>query len=131
MPDRLPERPPAPPADATRDITLPPLPDRPGPAVRPEWATYLPPAPAAQEEPAPPSTGPRSPYDLPTDRLSPSRPVDRSTTLSFTPPPPVQLLKVSVGPSRRSRWLWALAVVVPLLVLVGAGGWLLVLLYGG
>lgn len=138
-----------PPADATRDIRLPPVADRPGPAVRPEWAPYVPapqasphqvPAapPAAQVplvvEPAQgeraPEPEPHQPHDPPTDRLAAPPDRARSTTLAFQPPPPVQLLKVSVGPSRRSGWLWALAIIVPLLIILGSGLWLVLLFYG-
>ena len=144
-----------PPADATRDIRLPPVADRPGPAVRPEWAPYVPapqesphPTTAAQAPPAPPvvqsapveqARGPEQarepeqprPHDPPTDRLAAPHDRPRSTTLAFQPPPQVQLLKVSVGPSRRSGWLWALAIIVPLLVILGSGVWLVLLFYGG
>ena len=176
MPDRSPDGPRAggwvpPPADPTRDITLPPLPDRPAPTVPPEWAPYVPaegaapgfrsaePEPRVQPEPRvePESRvepGPRveprtdvaprepgmplkgsasqGPYEPPTDRFAGGQVPARSATLAFQPPPPVQLLKVSVGARRRSgRWLWALAILVPLLVIVGSGIWLLVLFYGG
>ena len=134
-----------PPADATRDIRLPPVPDRPAPAVRPEWASYVPqpaasappshePEPAAQqtqETQARTPEQPRRPHDLPTDRLAAPQDQSRSSTLAFQPPPPVQLLKVSVGPSRRSGWLWAVAILVPLLIIIGSGIWLVVLFYGG
>jgi hypothetical protein len=131
MPDRSPDRPlpgpdVPPPADATRDITLPPLPDRPGPAVRPEWASYVPATPPADDA----APAQRSALEPPTDRFPP-RPEHRSSTLAFQPPPPVQLLKVSVGPRRRAGWLWVVAVLVPLLVIVASGVWLLVLFYGG
>ncbi len=141
-----------PPADPNRDIRLPPLPDRPAPAVRPEWAAYVPapqPAPPAQVgtdapvtpapvTPAPVTTGAAGPpparptHDLPTDRLASPHDRPRSSTLSFQPPPPVQLLKVSVGANpRRGRWLWALVILVPLAIIIGSGTWLLVLFYGG
>lgn len=149
MPDRFPDGPRPgdwvpPPADATREITLPPMPDRPGPAVRPEWASYVPapqhaPPTVAPHEPGPAAPEaeagadrPRRPHDLPTDRLAGPLDRARSSTLAFQPPPPVQLLKVSVGPSRRSgRSLWAVAILVPLLIILGSGVWLVVLFYGG
>ena len=138
MPDRSPDgtspdgRVP-PPADRTRDITLPPLPDRPAPAVPPEWAPYVtaPQETRSEQPPEPPREGPERSYDPPTDRLA-GRDAARSTTRTFQPPPPVQLLKVSVGARRRrGRWLWALAILLPLLVIAGSGIWLLVLFYGG
>ena len=158
MPDRSPDGPRprgwvAPPADPTRDIRMPPLPDRPAPAVRPEWAPYVPAsgwsaaatpgqeAAAPRDDGAPPpatagldadGTEPsRRQHDLPTDRLASPRPPGRSTTLSFEPPPPVQLLKVSVGPRpRQGRWLWVLAILLPLLVIAGSGIWLFLEFYG-
>ena len=130
-----------PPADPTRDIRLPPLPDRPAPAVRPEWVPHVPapqepqaapPAQPAAEPPREVTRPPRGPHDLPTDRLAARHDQSRSTTLAFQPPPPVQLLKVSVGARpTRGRWLWALAILLPLLVIIGSGIWLFVLFYGG
>ncbi len=146
MPDRSPDRtqPGAwvpPPADATRDIKLPPLPGRPAPAVPPGWSGYVPSADArpAQQAAAPAAGPTASPdgerplpeLDRPTDRLPGPQDRGRSSTLQFSPPPPVQLLKVSVVPRRRSRWLWAVLIVLPLLVIAGAGIWLFVLLNGG
>jgi hypothetical protein len=139
MPDRSPDRtqPGAwvpPPADATRDIKLPPLPGRPAPAVPPGWSGYVPAGeqPPASEPAAPPEAErPDTRFDLPTDRLPGPQDRARSSTLQFSPPPPVQLLKVSVVPRRRSRWLWAVLIVLPLLVIAGAGIWLFVLLNGG
>ena len=144
-----------PPADATRDIRLPPVADRPGPAVRPEWAPYVAASPksthqapvpqTAQAPPvvdqAPPVIQPApveqarepeqaQPHDPPTDRLAAPHDRARSSTLAFQPPPQVQLLKVSVRPSRRSGWLWALAIIVPLLIILGSGLWLVLLFYG-
>lgn len=150
MPDRSPDGPQPggwvpPPADATRDITLPPLPDRPAPAVRPEWAPYVPPpgptAPAQQDGAEPQADAeatradaapPRSPYDLPTDRFAPRGDHARSRTLAFQPPSQVQLLKVSVGARRRrGRWLWVVAILVPLLIILGSGVYLFLMFYGG
>ena len=158
-----------PPAEATREITLPPMADRPGPAVRPEWASYVPAPPQAPStptaqpelpqqpppfQPQPPQQAPQAPpaplgvepapiehvtapeqphrpHDPPTDRLVAPQEQRRSSTLSFQPPPQVQLLKVSVGPSRRSGWIWAIAILVPLLIILGSGIWLVLLFYGG
>ncbi len=147
MPDPSPDGPrpggwAPPPADPTRDIRLPPLPDRPAPAVRPEWLSHVPApqespsGPAAQPAAEPPREAPgpprRSSHDLPTDRLAARQDQARSTTLAFQPPPPVQLLKVSVGARRtRGRWLWALAILLPLLIIIGSGVWLFVVFYGG
>jgi hypothetical protein len=123
MPERSPERPPAAPRDdGTRDIRLPPLPDRPAPAVPPEWASYVP----AGESP-PPTAGPPPQVDEPTDRLGSSPRPGREHTMAFTPPPPLQLLKVSVTPRRRrtSRILWTLFVLI-LAVIIASGVYLVV-----
>lgn len=140
MPDRSPDGLPPdgrvpPPADPTRDIALPPLPDRPAPAVRPEWAPYVPAPQGTRAEPPAveqPREGAGRSYDLPTDRLAGRDERGRPTTLAFQPPPPVQLLKVSVGARRRrGRWLWVLAILLPLVVIAASGIWLLVFFYGG
>lgn len=136
MSDRSPEPPHTQPrADPTRDIRLPPLPDRPAPAVPAEWASYVPPADATPTG-APPDgaraaaprrdgAAPRHQVDEPTDRLASPSDRSRDRTLSFTPPPSVQLLKVSVTPRRRrsSRVLWAL-VLLTLAVIVACGVYL-------
>lgn len=123
MPDPSPERPPIPPDQATRDIRLPPLPGRPPPEVRSEWTSYVP-----AERTAPAEERPSRPEgEGPTDKLpAPSDPA-RNRTLSFQPPPSVQLFKVSVTPRRR-RWtgrvLWILFFLI-VAVLVACGVWLL------
>jgi hypothetical protein len=65
--------------------------------------------------------------DEPTDRLGSSRSPSREHTLAFTPPPSVQLLKVSVTPRRRrtSRILWTLFVLI-LALIVASGVYLVV-----
>jgi hypothetical protein len=162
MPERSPDRPPtAPRADATRDIRLPPLPDRPAPAVPQEWSSYVPAAPAlsdppagatavrpstaeaptaeaptaeaptaegptAEAPPAPVAAPPRS-VDEPTDRHPADHPL-RQSTRAFTPPPSVQLLKVSVTPRRRitTKVLWTL-IILTLAVIIACGVYLVVL----
>jgi hypothetical protein len=150
MSERSPERPPtAPRADVTRDIRLPPLPDRPAPAVPPAWSSYLPAAPAdpapaapaagatavgaapAPEPPAAPhiDAAPPGSVDEPTDRLaSPSDSALRQSTRTFSPPPSVQLLKVSVGPTKRrtTKVLWTL-IFLTLAVIIACGVYLVVL----
>ena len=129
MSERSPDRPQsAPRADPTRDIRLPPMPDRPAPAVPEGWTSYVPPTPA----PAAPATAdaPRQQQvDGPTDRLaSPSDHPLRQGTRAFAPPPSVQLLKVSVTPRRRrttTRVLWTL-VFLTLAVIVACGVYLVV-----
>jgi hypothetical protein len=122
MTDPSRERPPLPPDQATRDIRLPSLPGRPPPAVPPEWTSYVP-----ADQPAADGVAPRRGGDEPTDRLaSPSGPA-RKRTLSFRPPPAVQLLKVSVTPRRRrtGRVLWALFFLI-LAVIVASGVYLVI-----
>jgi hypothetical protein len=67
--------------------------------------------------------------DEPTDRLaSPSDHAVRQRTEAFSPPPSVQLLKVSVTPRRRTttKVLWTL-VILTVLVIVACGVYLVVL----
>jgi hypothetical protein len=121
--DRLQARPSA---DPTRDIRLPPLPDRPAPAVPPEWSSYVPaaPAPAAASVDSPSQRQ----VDEPTDRLaSPSDHPLRQGTRAFTPAPSVQLLKVSVTPTRRrtTKVLWTL-VFLTLAVIIACGIYLVI-----
>ena len=130
MAEGPPDRPHSPPRpDPTRDIRLPPLPDRPAPAVPPEWSSYVPPAsePALSEPPAGATAVPPQ-VDEPTDRLAPADddPL-RQTTRTFSPPPSVQLLKVSVTPRRRrtTKVLWTL-VLLTVAVIVACGVYLLV-----
>jgi hypothetical protein len=139
MPERSPDRPPPAAArdDGTRDIRLPPLPDREAPAVPPEWSSYLPTAGVPEvdaptpdgpaPEPEAPSDAPRRSVDEPTDRLASSNERGRNNTLAFTPPPSVQLLKVSVTPTRRrtSRVLWTLFFLI-VAVIVASGIYLVV-----
>ncbi len=149
MSERSPDPPQTPPrADPTRDIRLPPLPDRPSPAVPPEWSSYVSsaPAPAGRPPPAgsaaePPTAGsaavaptadhalPRRSVDEPTDRLaSPSDDPLRQGTRAFSPAPPVQLLRVSVTPTRRrtTKVLWIL-IFLTLAVIIACGVYLVLL----
>jgi hypothetical protein len=137
--------------DRTRDITLPSLPDRPPPALPREWARHVPPAsvpdtsapdfsapPPATHVPEaapPPAASPEtiraSLVNQPTDALRPGRRAPREPTLSFSeqemgrrPVGPVQ-----VGRAPR-RWPWVVLVLLPVLVIAGAGIALVVLLGG-
>lgn len=125
MSERSPDRPQTTPrADPTRDIRLPPLPDRPAPAVPPEWSSYVPGSPEPPRVAAPP----RPHVDEPTDRLaSPSDHPLRQGTRAFTPAPSVQLLKVSVTPTRRrtTKVLWTL-VFLTLAVIIACGIYLVI-----
>ncbi len=139
MSERPPDPPPTPPrADPTRDIRLPPLPDRPASAVPPEWSSYVPSAPAPGSGPTdagPPAATPahalppQGSVDEPTDRLaSPSDDPLRQGTQAFSAAPPVQLLKVSVTPRRRKTTtvLWTL-IFLTLAVIIASGVYLVVL----
>jgi hypothetical protein len=140
MSDRPDDRPQSGPrADPTRDIRLPPLPDRPAAGVPPEWSSYVPAAGAtANGTPAPDGPAPdaraaasvdnpsQRHVDEPTDRLSSDHPL-RQSTRSFTPAPNVQLLKVSVSPRRRrtTKVLWTL-VFLTLAVIIACGIYLVI-----
>ncbi|UOY03259.1 hypothetical protein [Blastococcus sp. PRF04-17] len=116
--------------DRTRDITLPPLPDRPPPALPKEWADLEPPDVDAPTLRALPGEDPRL-HDQPTDKVgSPRvriRPPER--TIAFSAPEMVQrpVHPVQVDRTPR-RWPWVVLTVVPLLVIAGAGVALLLLL---
>lgn len=128
-------------ADPTRDIRRPPLGDRPLPPLRPDTAP-------AEPEP----TTSRLRVDQPTDEVSgPPRGV-REPTLTFdgtaserwaaglaaTPDPAWSPLPPRWGPvvgprprparEKGRRWPWVVLTLIPLLVIVGAGLWLLLLL---
>lgn len=118
-------------ADPTRDIRLPPLPDRPASAVPPGWSSYVPAGGATAigtSAPAADPVGSPSPeqVDEPTDRLSSDDPL-RQRTRAFAPAPNVQLLKVSVMPRRRrtTKVLWTL-VLLTLAVIIACGIYLVI-----
>ena len=136
------------PDDRTRDITLPPLPDRPPPALPREWADLAPrpdlptpdvaaPTAEATAADAPtlravPKEDPRLP-DQPTDKVgSPRvrvRPPER--TLAFSSPEmhhrPIHPVHVGRAPR---RWPWFVLTIVPILIIAGAGIALVLLLRG-
>lgn len=137
--------------DPTRDITLPPLPDRPGPALPREWARFRPTAPAegtaaTPDFSSPPPLAPNDDPDAaqpadapepaevsvladqPTDKLNPP-PRPRERTLAFSSPEmsrrPVR--PVQVGRSPR-RWPWVVLTLLPILVIAGAAAaWLMLI----
>ena len=146
-------------ADPTRDIRLPPLPDRPFPPLPQGWPTDRAAgstAAAAAEvaevpaDPEPTTSGLQ--VDQPTDDVP--RPPDgvRNRTLTFegtsserwaaglaaTPDPAWSAVPARPGPvvgprprpvpEKSRRWPWVVLTLVPLLVIVGAGIWLLLLL---
>jgi hypothetical protein len=137
-----PEPPPGRIADPTRDIRLPPLPDRPGPALPPQWdGLHRPAGPVADQRLGGPVV------DQPTDRLASSSlpPVDREPTLELSGSPAQRWAaghaaaaepawsSVPAGPGpvivsarpRSRRWPWVVLTLVPLLVIAGTGLWLL------
>jgi hypothetical protein len=152
MTDRGHEEPPARPYDdRTRDITLPPLPDRPPPALPREWVGRAPSAPvpdtsapdfsapppdthvpeAAPSSEASPETIRASLVNQPTDELRPGRRTPREPTLSFSEP---EMVRRPIGPVQVDRaprrWPWVVLVLLPILVITGAGIALFVVLGG-
>jgi hypothetical protein len=83
----MPERPQD---DPTRDIALPPLPDRPPSALPQQWASHQPSPSPKPEAPAvlqaAPRTRRRSLTDLPTDELDPPSGRPRERTIAFAAP---------------------------------------------
>jgi hypothetical protein len=128
--------------DRTRDITLPPLPDRPPPALPKEWAdlawrpgVQTPSEATAADAPtlrAVPGEDPRLP-DQPTDKVgSPRlrvRPPERTLAFSSSEMVHRPVDPVQVGRAAR-RWPWVVLTVVPLLIIAGAGITLVLLLRG-
>ena len=133
-------------ADPTRDIRLPPLPGTQPPAVPPEWEDAVPQrAPSVEVTPAPAE---KIDVDQATDQLTSPRPKDREPTLTFdgsarerwaaghaaTPDPTwssIQAPPPVVGARERSRrWPWVVLTLIPLVVIVGPGIWLLLLMRG-
>ena len=144
-------------ADPTRDIRLPPLPDRPFPPLPAGWTaersdpTQAEPVapPAAPGEPTTPKLGPL--VDQPTDQLGSPPEGTRDPTLTFegtaaqrwaaglaaTPDPVWSPLPPRPGPvvgprprERSRRWPWIVLTLLPVLIIVGTGIWLLLLLRG-
>ncbi|MDT0276017.1 hypothetical protein [Blastococcus goldschmidtiae] len=153
MTDRPLDGPPAP-DDRTRDITLPPLPDRPPPALPAEWAghrtavdppttvvpgltrppvapTGTPPAEdPAVEEPDPAEVEARLLAGRRTDELAaPAAAAVRQRTLAFTSPEmrhrPIEPVQVGAKPR---RWPWVVLTLLPILVIVASTvAWLILL----
>ena len=130
-------------ADPTRDIRLPPLPGTTPPVLPTEWRGRA--VPAAPEPEAVPA-------DQPTDELGTPPAADRERTLTFsgsaaqrwaaghaaTPDPAWSAAPPARGPvvaprarERSRRWPWIVLTLVPVLVIVITGVWLLVLMQGG
>ncbi|SOC52782.1 hypothetical protein SAMN05660748_4168 [Blastococcus aggregatus] len=112
-----------PPDDRTRDITLPPLPGRPPPALPDEWKGLGPLS--AEQDPA--VVRARRMATGPTDEMAaPPRAVPRERTLAFSSP---EMRHRSIEPvqvrSNPRRWPWVLLTLFPILVIVGFGvAWL-------
>ncbi|GAA3163494.1 hypothetical protein GCM10010531_14330 [Blastococcus jejuensis] len=136
-------------ADPTRDIRLPPLPGTTPPVLPTEWRGRA--VPAAPEQEPEPGPGP-VPADEPTDELGAPPTADRERTLTFsgsaaerwaaghaaTPDPAWSSVPPARGPvvaprtrERSRRWPWIVLTLVPVLVIVVTGVWLLVLMQGG
>jgi hypothetical protein len=151
MTDRTHDEQPAP-ADRTRDIMLPPLPDRAPPALPKAWAGLS--APSPIDSPTTAVSGPLAPPARPvepvdhveeidpaveeerrlarsrTDEiLPPPEPVVRERTLAFSSPEmrhrPIDPVRVDRNPR---RWPWVVLTLLPMLViLTSAIGWLILL----
>jgi hypothetical protein len=121
--------------DRTRDITLPPLPDRPPSALPRQWAS---PSPSPSPEhpgvvPVPPARS-TLPAEPPTDELVPPAGPPRERTIAFASPemaPGRPAPTVGPTPGRSRRWPWVVLSLVPVLVIAGAGVLLVLLLRGG
>ena len=129
-------------ADPTRDIRLPPLPGTPGPDLPPEWEALRPAEPRSAPSPD------EAVAELPTDNMASRRPdaPDRDPTLTFdgssrerwaaghaaTPDPVWSAAPGSVvvtGRRRPRRWPWIVLVLLPVLIIVVTGVWLLLLMW--
>ena len=151
MTDRTQDDPPAL-ADRTRDIMLPPLPDRAPPALPKAWA--VPASPSPLDSPTTAVDG-RVPPPAPqveqveqaervdpaveearrlarsrTDEiLPPPGPVERQRTLAFSSPEmrhrPIEPVRVESNPR---RWPWVVLTLLPILVILASAiGWLILL----
>ncbi len=116
--------------DRTRDITLPPLPGRPLPALPPEWAGLEPAASPEPAEPDPAAVEARRVATGRTDELmTPAGAGVRERTLAFSSPEMRHrsIEPVRVRPNPR-RWPWVVLTLVPVLVILGFGvAWLILL----
>ena len=151
MTDRTHDDPPAP-DDRTRDITLPPLPDRPPPALPRAWAGS--PSPSALDSPTTAVPGPVAPpapqvgqaeqveevdpaveearrlaRSRTDEILPPPKPVVRERTLAFSSPEmrhrPIEPVRVDRRPR---RWPWVVLTLLPILVILASAiGWLILL----
>ncbi|MGY2128434.1 hypothetical protein [Blastococcus sp. SYSU DS0617] len=153
MTDRMHDGPPAP-EDPTRDITLPPLPDRPPAAMPAEWAGHRasldppttsvpgPARPPVAASGTPPAEAPAveelDPAEVEARRLAvrrtdelaaPPGPAVRQRTLAFSSPEmrhrPIEPVQVGANPR---RWPWVVLTLLPILVIVASTvAWLILL----
>ena len=156
MTDRTHDDPPAP-DDRTRDITLPPLPDRPPPALPKAWAGHPSPSsldspttavPGLARPPAGPAAGTPAEEVVEVEEVDPveeqARRLSSSRTDEIEPPPPAALRQRTLAfsspemrhrpiepvrvSSRPRRWPWVVLTLLPILVIVGFGiAWLILL----
>ena len=129
----------------TRDIRLPPAPGSPPLVVRPEWSSFT--GPPAAADPAPPSVAPAQGTlgpptraqrlaNEPTDELVPPGGGPREPTLKFdhgtgAPSRPAPVAPAPGRPERSRKWPWVVLTLLPVMIIVGSGIWLLVLLSHG
>jgi hypothetical protein len=133
MSERSPDRPPVPPDQLTRDITLPPLPGRPPPSVPPEWASYVPPpgTPGAPDAADGAVTMAAPEFDGPTEQVSGRSTPHRDPTMPIVAPEGLASASRDAGtpspprPRWTSRVLWTL-VFLTVAVLVACGVFLIV-----
>ena len=134
-------------ADPTRDIRLPPLPGTQAPELPPEWEALRVDGETAEPEPS------EALADQPTDQLGQPPQGDRDRTLTFsgtsaqrwaaghpaTPDPAWSSVPAAPAPvvqprprtdGRSRRWPWVVLTLVPILVIVVTGVWLLLLMRG-
>jgi hypothetical protein len=145
MTDRTYDDPPAP-DDRTRDITLPPLPDRPPPALPTAWAGFpaaspldspttavpgpvAPPVPPAPQVDSAVEEGRRLARSRTDEILAPPKPAVRERTLAFSSP---EMRHRPIGPVRVDRnprrWPWVVLTLLPVLVIAASAiGWLILL----
>ena len=150
MTDRTHDDPPAT-DDRTRDITLPPLPDRPASALPKAWAGLQSPSPSPLDSPTTAVPGPVAPPAPQVEQaeevdpaaeearrlarsrtdeiLPPPKPVVRQRTLAFSSPEmrhrPIEPVRVDRRPR---RWPWVVLTLLPILVILASAiGWLILL----
>jgi hypothetical protein len=125
-------------ADPTRDIRLPPLPGTSPPELPPEWREHVPSGADRRDDvladqptdqlTSPPRSAPDRTLTFdgqPSDRWAAGHPATVDPAVPRTDP------VASAVPRRSRRWPWVVLTLVPLLVIVVTGVWLLVLMNRG